>query len=511
MARVLISKATLADFGVPRGNVSVRAPETMSDEERREFLMNQFAGQTNLDQFGVERPSDAVYDAMDRRDLHRHLGQPTAEDIERVVRESNIALTPREFVNKVPLIDRKERGSKERSGQAGERYGNQMSLEGSLAHGVAAREFPQILDAEDPKAVPFIRDYYSRQTTIPEHIWEYHTQGPYYDEQGNILPGQVPPVNAVKVMGKDDIASLGTREGYGLKPVPYSKINIDWEEDIDAEHRFPPTNIGFVGNLSATDFDKNSAGNVPAGGRANSGVVGIRGFGRPQDKAFARGRLSEGIEGGFTAPIPPERLVGVMPTTRLSRADVEDRGALRDLYTEDIPFEQKLQQLVSEGEVSPMDAIYALIRQKTLRNQKQTAYGRAADAATAAALGVPYLDRYYPTHRDYLQNTDAGNYLMQREISDRGTSYLTSNPSPGMEAITQTSQAFKDALPLSWQEGMFGFENPLLTEEEKKQYLQDIKDTGWRKQEYGTEDDIDDMKPEELRSLYPRQAGVRFQ
>ena len=87
---------------------------------------------------------------------------------------------------------------------------------------------------------------------------------------------------------------------------------------------------------------------------------------------------------------------------------------------------------------------------------------------------------------------------------------MDSLPSPGREAIYQTNAAFKDAMPLSWQEGVFGFENPLLTEEEKKQYLQDIKDAGWRKQEYDNED-IDEMEPEELRSLYPRQAGVRFQ
>ena len=513
MARVLISKATLADFGVPRGNVPVRTPQDFEDlnDEERQFLMSQFGGQTYLDQFGVPLPSEELRAREDLRALYRQAGQPTAEDIERVVRESNVALTPREFANKVPLIERRVRGSGERAGRAGTDFGSKMGLEGSLAHGVAARDFPQILDAEDPTSVPFIRDYYSRQTTIPEHLWDYHTEGPYYDEQGNILPGQVPPVNAVKVMGRDDIASLGTREGYGLKPVPYSSINMDWEEDIKAEHRFPSSNIGFIGNLSAEDLERNSAGNAPAGGRISSGVVGVRGFGRPQDKAFARGRLNEGVEGGFTAPIPPERLVGVMPSTRLSRIDVEDFGALQDLYTKDIPFEVKLQQLVSEGQVSPMDAIHALIRQKTMQNERMTGFGRAQEAATKAALGKPYLRGYYPVRRDDLQGSDAGNYLMQREISDRGTPYMTSNPSPGMEALFETNEAFRDALPLSWQEGMFGFENPLLTEEEKMQYLQDIKDAGWRRQEYGTEDDIDEMEPEELRSLYPRQAGVRFQ
>ncbi len=514
MARVLISKATLADFGVPRGNVGVRVPETMSDEEKREFLMNQFAGQTYLDRFGVPQPSEELRAREDLRALFRQAGQPTAEDIERVVREADIALTPREFVNKVPLIERKIKGRKEREGRAGADFGSQMGLEGSIAHGLAAREYPQILDAEDPTAVPFIRDYYSRQTTLPEHLWDYHTEGPYYDEQGNILPGQVPPVNAVKVMGRDDIASIGGREGYGLKPVPYSQVNMDWEEDVKPQHRFPPSNIGFVGNLSDKDFELNSAGNAPKGGISDSGVVGIRGFGRPQDKAFARGRVHEGIEGGFTAPIPPERLVGVMPSTRLSRYDVMQSGALNDLYTEDIPFEQKLQQMVSEGEVSPMDAIHALIRQRTLENERMTGYGRAQEAATKAALGEPYFGNFYPTRREDLHGSDAGSRFETYAFRPLGESgkigYSSSNPTPGSMAMQQTLDAYRDALPLSWQEGMFGFENPLLTEEEKKQYLQDIKDAGWRQQEYDGED-IDEMKPEELRTLYPRQAGVRFQ
>ena len=90
-----------------------------------------------------------------------------------------------------------------------------------------------------------------------------------------------------------------------------------------------------------------------------------------------------------------------------------NRGALQDLYTKDIPFEQKLQQMVSEGEVSPMDAIHALIRHKTMQNESKT-FDRGVDAATAAALGKPYIDRYYPVRRNSLEGSDAGNYLMQR-------------------------------------------------------------------------------------------------
>jgi len=60
-----------------------------------------------------------------------------------------------------------------------------------------------------------LRDYYGRQTTLPEHDWEYHTAGPYYDEEGNILPGEVPPVDAVKLMSQPDIEHKGQASGFG--------------------------------------------------------------------------------------------------------------------------------------------------------------------------------------------------------------------------------------------------------------------------------------------------------
>ena len=463
MARVLISKATLADFGVPE-------------------------------------PSEEMRARADLRALFRQAGQPTAEDIERVVRESDVALTPREFVNKVPLLERNVRGSEERGGETGTAFGRQMGLEGSIAHGLAAREYPQIMDFEDPLAVPFIRDYYSRQTTLPEHLWDYHTEGPYYDEEGNILPGQVPPVNAVKVMGSKDIASMGTREGYGLKPVPLSTVNMEWDENVRPEYRFPSANIGFVGNLSEEDIRLNTAGNVGSG--QQRGVVGIRGFGRPQDKAFARGRIKEGIEGGFTAPIPPERLVGVMPATRMSRDELQG-NALRHLYTKDIPFEQKLQQMVSDGEVSAMDAIHAIIRHKTLANRDKSRHGMAQDAT---ALGKPYNDYYYPMELIDLAGSDAGRHLQQSKISDLGNRFSYFVNAPAKETIERVNEAYSDALPLSWQEGVFGLENPLLTEEEKRRYYADIRDAGTP----GDKEEMDRMQPSEARVLYPTQAGVRF-
>tara|TARA_R100000654_G_scaffold1537_6_gene5620 strand:- start:1662 stop:3029 length:1368 start_codon:yes stop_codon:yes gene_type:complete len=436
MARVLISKATLADFGVPRQDVMVRPP------------------------------------------------QPTAEDIERVVRQSDAALTPREFVNKVPLIERKEQGNEERFGGVGKRFGSQMGLEGALAHGVAAAEYPQILDAEDPLSVPFIRDYYSRQTTLPEYDYGYHTEGPYYDEQGNILPGQVPPVDAVKIMGEGDISSMGRRTGYGLKPLPLSTSNIRWEASrMRPQERFPIENAGFVGALRQRDVDENIPGSVSD---ERGGVVGIRGFGRPQDKAFMRPAYQEGAEGIYTAPIPPERLVGVLPGTNMSRTDLQygaGRGKeLQNLFSPEPDFDAVLQQMVEEGKASPMDAIFASIRNRVRQKQRMEP-------------DYTGMSEYFPKMLFSLRDTPSGPNSL------------------GRKTLNQVDAEIGNSLPLNLKEGVFGLENPLLTEAEKQAYIDDInrrRDDPHASMFDEDELKIDEYDKENLPVLYPKQAGVRF-
>ena len=450
MARVLISKATLADFG-------------------------------------VTRPSDEMEYYANIRNLYRQ-NQPTTEDMERIVRESDVALTPQQFVNKVPLIEREEQGGNmERFGGIGEQFGRQMGLEGALAQGLVARDFPSTLDG-DARNLPFLRDYYSRQTSLPEYDWSYKTEGPYYDEQGNILPGQVPPVDAIKVMGKDDIASMGKREGYGLKPVPYSSVNMDWEKDVPNTYRFPSENIGFLGNLSQKDINANIAGNVASG--RYKGAVGVRGFGRPQDKAFARGAVAEGIEGGITAPIPPERLVGVMPSTRMSERELEN-NALKHLYSPKLTYDQKLYQLVDEGKIAPMDAMYALIRM------------RGRQISNPDLRDSPVFGDIYPSLSD-MEGTDAD--VFER----RGHFGHLKNYTGATLADKLVGSEYSDALPLAWQQGVFGLENPLLTEAEKEAYLDDINRHEKRidRDDYRT--DVREQPPEKLRALYPKQTGVRF-
>ena len=480
MARVLISKATLADFGVPRQEVAVRAPTDYADltDEETQNLMGSFTGASYLDQFGVPLPSEEMQHYADMRNSYRQ-NQPTAEDMERIVRESDVALTPQQFVNKVPLIDREVSGSHERHEAVGGVYGRQMGLEGALAQGLVARDFPSTLDV-DARNLPFLRDYHSRQSSLPEYDWSYKTEGPYYDEQGNILPGQVPPVDAIKIMGEDDIPSMGTREGYGLKPVPFARVNMDWERDVPNTHRFPSENIGFVGNLSQEDIKANVAGNV--GGNRGKGAVGIRGFGRPQDKAFARGAIQEGIEGGITAPIPPERLVGVMPSTRMSAQEAEN-NALKHLYSPKATYDQKLHQLVDEGKISPIDAMYATIHM------------RAKQVERPDLRDSPIFGNIYPKLGD-LEGTDAGNRERRGNFK---------YPTAAARANRLVGTEYRDALPLAWQQGVFGLENPLLTEAEKQAYIDDI-----NRHENLPGKDVRERPPEELRALYPKQTGVRF-
>ena len=175
----------------------------------------------------------------------------------------------------------------------------------------------------DYEKLPAVRDYFSRQTTLPEHMWDMTTEGEHFDEEGNILPGAIPPVNAVKIIANNP--NLSRITGYGLVPNVQSRSN-EWYERHMGEIGDPvfPTSqgVGFVAPAYAQDIENTIAANVYGssgwGGWAlldehpeSTRLVGIRGFGAPQDKAFARPASGEGREGVFTKPIPPERLVGV--------------------------------------------------------------------------------------------------------------------------------------------------------------------------------------------------------
>lgn len=439
MARVLISKATLADFGVPRQDVAVRPP--MPNEQQ-------------------------IRDAV--------LGDETMG-----------LLSPEQYGMRMPLIDRNQESSgdtrlreRNKEGQVGEDFLRNMGLEGALASGIAMREFPAIGMEDHHEVLPFLRDYYGRQTTLPEHDWGYHTEGPYYDEEGNILPGQVPPVNAIKLMNRRDINHVGRGSGFGLKPLPYSKINQDWERTVREGKMFPAENIGFVGPTMEQDIKRNSAANTGRG----RGYVGVRGFGRPSDKAFARDSGSEGREAGFTSAIPPERLVGAMPssTSNISWED-EEYG---DLITPEIKptiverktREQMVMEAMEDGIISPTDVPLLLLQRRAYGGQYPYAYEEGKNS-----------DNDPPIY--FTQN-------MTREIA---------RPN---DAI---SHRYQRNLPLSWEDGHFGLENPILTEAEKADYIRQIQEQMGPKRRKDIEEWTDmDTWNKRNPVLHPKTNKVQF-
>ena len=115
MARVLISKATLADFGVPRQEVAVRQP--MPTEQQI---------------------SDAV------------LGD-----------ENMGLLSPEQYGMRMPLLEREKfedsnnrTSEKHYPGEAGKKFLQGMNLEGALASGIAMREFPAIGMQDHHEQIP---------------------------------------------------------------------------------------------------------------------------------------------------------------------------------------------------------------------------------------------------------------------------------------------------------------------------------------------------------------------
>ena len=130
---------------------------------------------------------------------------------------------------------------------------------------------------------------------------------------------------------------------------------MGWEEPI-----FPLNNgVGFVAPPYSADMRRTQAANVSGGMYGSKGLfgemknnpdsrlVGIRGFGVPQDKAFVRPSVGEGREGAYTAPIPPERLVGVFNRGKQDERDfpemedafigAEDTAVIRELQEEFLP------------------------------------------------------------------------------------------------------------------------------------------------------------------------------
>ncbi len=367
---------------------------------------------------------------------------PTAQQIQDTISDTGIARTPQEFEQTEPLGGKNESG---RGGYTARRYLHRLATEGALAEGLVRRKFPLLDEYNvDATKLPVLRDYTSRQTTLPEHFLSMQTEGPHFDEHGNILPGAIPPVNAIKRLGATDIKDIGSAGNFGLKPLKDARVNFDWEKgipnyrdtliDLARQPLFPVKHAGFVSPTNSRDVKAAEAANVDP--RNPTGLVAIRGFGAPSDKAFSRKDMNEGREGIYTAPIPPERLVGIHRQGGLDEKDVNE-NILNTAFDD----ENIVRQINLPENIPKRDFI--------LNEMKR------ADATNDLAQFEIEMETLYENG----------------ELSEKERDAALDSFEIGRKLQRKRN---REELPEEWNQGSFGFNNPILTPKEKKQYERQI-------------------------------------
>jgi len=431
--------------------------------------------QRALDEFGVPRQEVAVRPPV-----------PTIEELEAFNPE--IALSPSQYSARVPLMDRESWGSEEWHGNIGKKYLEGLGNEGAIAAGEMLAQYPALKErsvTDEVRHLPFIRDYYSRQTTLPElpGFESYQTAGPHFDEEGNIIPGQIPPVNAMKIISRDDVENALSRAGkFGLMPMNLSQRNLNWERDnVPFEGMFPISRASFVGPATSLGMNDATAGNTSGA----TSVIGVRGFGTPSDKAFFRNQTHEGAEAILGGNIPPERLVGVfgpgagtkMQGPKNEKYPGEDYGFLvdpskkhfRSAGAKSFLTERDLLEAVHDGkvprgldelsgahdlyergELSPLDmAMYAIFR-------------GGKDAERLTPIEETEASRIYEDVKRRL----GGYHKLGRFNKITGTSPV--------DLSGPAKEAYRKLIPPEFRHARFGFENPILTEKEKEDMIQQL-------------------------------------
>tara|TARA_R110000751_G_scaffold82534_3_gene166060 strand:- start:2187 stop:3491 length:1305 start_codon:yes stop_codon:yes gene_type:complete len=276
----------------------VKVRPTMDQE--RSNLEGQYNLMQNVDPQNFKTPHDVIEDIPDRRkdsfntavnDSYIEVGNNSLKNL--MDDESALELYPKlwQEYQRVILED--------------EKYHNERKI--SDRHIPANIRRPGKME-NFKRNLPGIRDFVSNQTTLPEHIPKYHSEK-WLDEEGQPIPGAIPPINAVRIMDKNVINNIMGKTGSGLVPL-YNESNHGYEKSRnDIKLPLPikdNDNTFFLTGTSAHDID-NAV--VPSHGRE---MVGIRGFNTKRDNAIVRPRVGHGEkvrEGMVRNPISNTRLV----------------------------------------------------------------------------------------------------------------------------------------------------------------------------------------------------------
>jgi len=168
------------------------------------------------------------------------------------------------------------------------------------------------------KNTPQFRDYFGRQTTLPEHFPSYHTENWLDPETGMVREGAVAPVTAVRLANSDDIMGGMAQTGGGLIPLPNTS-NESYEErrlvrrPLLIESGNPPLEEFQSGYFLTSPYVADIDRAVTTGLSGANALIGVRGFGAPSGDVFQARPAGETKEGATEAVvhsrIPPERLV----------------------------------------------------------------------------------------------------------------------------------------------------------------------------------------------------------
>tara|TARA_R100000406_G_scaffold26343_2_gene16916 strand:- start:2455 stop:4089 length:1635 start_codon:yes stop_codon:yes gene_type:complete len=169
---------------------------------------------------------------------------------------------------------------------------------------------------EGLRNTPQFRDYFGRQTTLPEHFPSYHTEDWLDPKTGLVREGAVAPVTAVRRASNRDIMGGMAQTGGGLIPLPnynnesYESRNTG-RRPMLVQSQNPPLEHFQSGYFLTTPYVADLDRAVTT--HDTNALIGVRGFGAPSGDIFQARPAGEAKEGATEAivhsRIAPERLV----------------------------------------------------------------------------------------------------------------------------------------------------------------------------------------------------------
>ena len=232
------------------------------------------------------------------------------------------------------------------------------------------------------KHTPQFRDYFGRQTTLPEHFPSYHTEDWLDPETGLVREGAVAPVTAVRRASSRDIMGGMAQTGGGLIPLP-NQSNENYERrdtgrrPMLVQSQNPPLEHFQSGYFLTTPYVADLDRSVTT--HDTDALIGVRGFGAPSGDIFQARPAGEAKEGATEAVvhsrIAPERLVPL----RYS-----------DSYKNIIRGDGR-----SEGNFLSLNDIRNFFRPKTAQDFRQ-AIGREKDDTLSRNQKFDYIRDHLP-------------------------------------------------------------------------------------------------------------------